>query len=106
MLASSLKGGWAWVLAGTVFVMAWNSLTLPAIFAIIGDSLPTSRRAIGFGVQSILKRVPVVLAPPLGGALIAGLGFIWGTCGARADHRSCRSRHLDRAALLPGAALL
>lgn len=78
LLAPSLRGDWAWVLVGTVFVMAWSSLTLPAIFAIIGDSLPTSRRAIGFGVQSILKRVPVVLAPPLGGALIAGLGLVWG----------------------------
>lgn len=67
--------GWPWVLAGTVLVMAWSSLTLPAIFAVLGDSLPSGRRATGFGVQSILKRVPIILAPPLGGLLIAGLGL-------------------------------
>ena len=59
---------WEWVLIGTFFVMAWSSLTSPAIFAIIGDNLPQTRRAIGFGVQSILKRAPKVVAPPLGGS--------------------------------------
>jgi MFS family permease len=66
---------WPWILAGTVLVMAWSSLTLPAIFAVIGDHLPPARRAMGFGVQSTLKRVPIILAPPLGGALIASLGL-------------------------------
>jgi MFS family permease len=69
---------WPWILVGTVLVMAWSSLTLPAIFAVIGDHLPPARRAVGFGVQSILKRVPIILAPPLGGALIAWLGFAGG----------------------------
>ncbi len=69
---------WEWILLGTVFVMAWSSLTLPAIFAIIGDNLPPARRAIGFGVQSILKRIPIVVAPPLGGLLIVALGFSMG----------------------------
>ncbi|MDQ3563537.1 MAG: MFS transporter [Pseudomonadota bacterium] len=69
---------WEWVLLGTLFVMAWSSLTLPAVFAIIGDNLPGTQRAIGFGVQSILKRVPIILAPPLGGALIAAAGFVGG----------------------------
>lgn len=69
---------WPWILAGTVLVMAWSSLTLPAIFAVIGDHLPPARRAMGFGVQSILKRVPIILAPPLGGLLIATLGLAGG----------------------------
>lgn len=66
---------WKWILIGTLFVMAWSSLTLPAIFAIIGDNLPKDRRAIGFGVQSIWKRVPIVLAPPIGGFMIAYFGL-------------------------------
>jgi MFS family permease len=70
-----LSPSWEWILVGTFFVMAWSSLTLPAIFAIIGDNLPQARRAIGFGVQSIWKRVPIVVAPPLGGWLIASLGL-------------------------------
>src|SRR2546428_10667996 len=67
--------GWKWILAGTFFVMAWSSLTLPALFAIIGDNLPPARRATGFGVQALLKRIPMILAPPLGGWLIARLGM-------------------------------
>jgi MFS family permease len=66
---------WPWLLAGTVLVMAWSSLTLPAIFAVLGDHLPPGRRATGFGIQAILKRVPIILAPPLGGWLIARFGF-------------------------------
>ncbi|MCX7919701.1 MAG: MFS transporter [bacterium] len=66
-----ISQNWLFVIIGTLFVMSWSSLTLPAIFAIIGDNLPKSRRVIGFSMQSILKRIPIVLAPPLGGAIIA-----------------------------------
>jgi len=69
---------WEWIMLGTFLVMAFSSLTLPAIFAIIGDNLPQTRRAIGFGVQSIWKRIPIVLAPPLGGLFIASLGLARG----------------------------
>jgi MFS family permease len=73
-----LSRNWELILFGTLFVMAWGSLTLPAIFSIIGDNLPQSRRAIGFSVQSILKRIPIVFAPPLGGWLIATYGLMGG----------------------------
>lgn len=69
---------WEWVLVGTVFVMAWSSFTLPTIFTVIGDNLPSNSRAIGFGVQSILKRVPTLVAPLAGGALIAVYGLRYG----------------------------
>lgn len=69
---------WIFVFIGLVFAMAWSSMASPAIFAVIGDSLPKERRAIGFTVQSILKRIPVVVAPIIGGALIAGMGIIAG----------------------------
>lgn len=69
---------WMLVFVGFVFVMAWQSMASPAIFAVIGDSLPKERRAIGFTVQSILKRIPIVIAPIIGGALIAGMGVIGG----------------------------
>jgi MFS family permease len=51
---------------------------LPATFAIIGDRLPQNRRAIGFGVQSIIKRLPKVIAPPVGGWLIWKFGMLSG----------------------------
>ena len=73
-----LSPSWIFVFVGLVFAMAWSSMASPAIFAVIGDSLPKERRAIGFTVQSILKRVPAVIAPIIGGALIAGMGVIGG----------------------------
>src|SRR3989442_11945992 len=55
--------------------MAWQSMASPAIFAVIGDALPPQKRAMGFSVQSILKRVPAVIAPLIGGWLIARYGI-------------------------------
>ena len=69
---------WPLLFAGLAFVMGWQSMASPAIFAVIGDSLPPQRRAMGFTLQSILKRVPIVIAPILGGALIASLGIMLG----------------------------
>lgn len=73
-----LGGSWEWILIGTFLVMAWDSLTLPSLFASVADNLPPHRRAMGFGVQSILRRIPMVLGPPLGGLLIAWLGLVSG----------------------------
>ncbi len=61
---------WEVMFFGLFFVMAWASLANPAIFATIGDALPKERRAIAFTVQSILRRVPSIIAPPIGGAMI------------------------------------
>jgi MFS family permease len=69
---------WEWILFGTVLVMAWDSLTLPALFAVVADSLPQNRRATGFGMQSLLRRIPTIVAPPLGGALVIALGYAAG----------------------------
>jgi MFS family permease len=70
--------GWPLVLIGTLFVAAWSSMSLPATFAVIGDSLAKSRRAVGFSVQSIVKRLPIVVAPVLGGWLLQRYGIIQG----------------------------
>jgi len=69
---------WPFVFLGLAFAMAWQSMASPAIFAIIGDALPTEKRAMGFSVQSILKRVPIVIAPVIGGAIIAARGIVPG----------------------------
>ncbi|PYS59641.1 MAG: hypothetical protein DMF76_15920 [Acidobacteria bacterium] len=58
--------------------MAWQSMASPAIFAVIGDALPKEKRAMGFSIQSILKRVPIVIAPVIGGIVIASRGIVSG----------------------------
>jgi MFS family permease len=72
------SASWPFLFLGLALVMTWQSMGSPAIFAVIGDSLPRERRAMGFTVQSILKRVPVVIAPLAGGLLIARFGIVKG----------------------------
>ena len=69
---------WPFAFLGLALVMGWQSMASPAIFAVIGDSLPKERRAMGFTIQSILKRVPVVIAPIVGGVIIASQGIVSG----------------------------
>jgi MFS family permease len=73
-----LGPSWPFAFAGLAFVMAWQSMASPAMFAVIGDSLPPEKRAMGFSIQSILKRVPIVIAPIVGGMLIARRGIVSG----------------------------
>ncbi|HYL98472.1 MAG TPA: MFS transporter [Blastocatellia bacterium] len=71
---------WTWwpVFVGLIFVSAWSSMGSPAIFALIADRLPSNRRAMGFTVQSLLKRIPIMISPAVGGLLIAHLGLFRG----------------------------
>ncbi|MEP6636929.1 MAG: MFS transporter [Acidobacteriota bacterium] len=73
-----LSPSWPFLFLALAFAMAWQSMASPAIFAIIADSLPPERRAMGFTIQSILKRVPIVIAPMVGGALIGRFGIFKG----------------------------
>ena len=69
---------WPFIFAGLAFAMAWHSMASPAIFAVIGDALPKKRRAMGFTFQSMLKRVPMVISPLVGGILISKFGVSTG----------------------------
>ena len=69
---------WWVVLLGLVFTMAWTSMAQPSLFAVVGDALPKERRAMGFSVQAILRRIPIVIAPTLGGLMIAAWGPLAG----------------------------
>jgi MFS family permease len=69
---------WPVVILGVVFVMAWTSMASPTLFAVVGDALPRHRRAVGFSVQAILRRIPILVAPVLGGVLIAAHGVVAG----------------------------
>ena len=73
-----LSPSWPLMFLGLAFVMGWQSMASPAIFALIGDALPQERRAMGFTIQSILKRVPIIVSPLIGGALIARAGLTRG----------------------------
>ena len=73
-----LAPSWPWIFAGIFLVSGWFSMASPALFAVVGDALPKERRAIGFTVQSILKRLPILVAPIIGGLAIARYGILPG----------------------------
>ena len=63
---------------GLFLVMAWPALGLPATFALVGEELGPERRIAGFTLQAVLKRLPVVIAPPIGGLLLERFGMQMG----------------------------
>lgn len=66
---------WQLTFLALPLVMCWSSAASPTVFAIIGDALPPSRRTMGFTVQSIMRRIPIAIAPSIGGLLIATHGI-------------------------------
>ncbi len=66
---------WPLAFVGLALVMAWTSMASPTLFAVVGDVLPKAKRTMGFTVQSILRRVPIVIAPALGGLAVASMGI-------------------------------
>jgi MFS family permease len=66
---------WPYLFLGLAFVMAWQAMGSPAMFATIGDALPREDRAMGFTVQSMLKRIPMVISPVIGGAMMGAFGL-------------------------------
>lgn len=71
----SAASSWHYIFIGVFFVMAWSAMASPTLFAVVGESLPPGRRAMGFTVQAIVRRVPIAIAPTLGGIAIAAFGI-------------------------------
>jgi MFS family permease len=51
---------------------------LPATFSLVGAALEANRHSMGVGVQSVIKRLPIMIAPFFGGMLIDRFGIING----------------------------
>ena len=66
---------WPYAFLGLTLIMAWDAMASPALFAIVGDALPKDKRTMGFTVQSVLRRVPIVIAPTIGGLALASYGI-------------------------------
>ena len=69
---------WAAVIAGTFLFLAWSCFSLPATFSLIGAALHEQKHAMGIGVQSVMKRLPIIVGPICGGLLIDRFGVIAG----------------------------
>jgi len=69
---------WATVIAGMFLFLSWTCFSLPATFSLIGAALEANRHSMGVGVQSVIKRLPIMIAPFFGGILIDRFGIING----------------------------
>ena len=69
---------WAAVIAGMFLFLSWTCFSLPATFSLVGAALEANRHSMGVGVQSVIKRLPIMIAPIFGGMLIDRFGIING----------------------------
>ena len=69
---------WAAVIAGMFFFLSWSCFSLPATFSLVAAALEANRHSMGVGVQSVIKRLPIMIAPIFGGMLIDRFGIIPG----------------------------
>src|SRR6267378_3959706 len=69
---------WTAVIAGMFLFLSWTCFSLPATFSLIGAALEANRHSMGVGVQSVIKRLPIMIAPFFGGILIDRFGIING----------------------------
>ena len=66
---------WLALVAGAFLFLAWSALSLPATFTVVANSLSASRHTMGIGVQSMVRRIPMMLGPLAGGWLVDRFGW-------------------------------
>jgi MFS family permease len=69
---------WAGVIAGMFLFLSWSCFSLPATFSLVGAAVAADRYAMGIGIQMVIKRVPIMVAPVIGGILIDRFGVVPG----------------------------
>jgi MFS family permease len=70
---------WLALLVGSFLFLAWSGMSLPATLTVVATSLEARRHTMGVGVQSMVRRVPMMLGPLAGGWLIQRFGWGPGT---------------------------
>src|SRR5262245_9211577 len=69
---------WGSVIAGMFLFLSWTCFSLPASLSLVGAALEANRHAMGVGVQMVVRRLPMMISPILGGILIDHFGIIGG----------------------------
>jgi MFS family permease len=69
---------WLALVIGAFLFLAWSALSLPATFAVVATSLDRRQHTMGVGVQSMVRRVPMMVGPLVGGWLITRFGWAEG----------------------------
>ena len=69
---------WAAVIAGMFLFLSWTCFSLPASLSLVGAALDANRHSMGVGVQMVIRRLPMMISPIIGGILIDQFGIIGG----------------------------
>jgi MFS family permease len=63
------------LILGAFLFLSWSALSLPATFAVVAASLTQEKHTMGVGVQSMVRRIPMIVGPLVGGWLITRFGW-------------------------------
>lgn len=65
---------WQAVIVGSFFFLSWSAISMPATLDLVTRSVPLNKRAMGVSINSLTRRVPMILGPLAGGILIERFG--------------------------------
>jgi len=65
---------WWAVFVGAMFFISWSAISLPATMDLLSNILPKNKRTMGVSILALVRRVPKILGPIVGGACIAAWG--------------------------------
>jgi MFS family permease len=66
---------WIALVIGVFLFLAWSGFSLPTTFAVVATTLEKRQHTMGVGVQSMVRRVPMMIGPLIGGWLITHFGW-------------------------------
>jgi len=70
-----LAPSWQWLVIGSA-IMGFTGIYVPAIEAMIADSIPSEKRGMGFGIVSLIGSVATTPSPLIAGFMYLRLGLL------------------------------
>lgn len=65
---------WQAVILGSFFFLSWSAISAPATLELVTRTVPVDKRAMGVTLNSLTRRVPMIVGPLIGGTLIELFG--------------------------------
>jgi len=69
VLFLTVPASWAAILAA-LLILGWEPLSVPVTFTTVGSTIASGQQGMAFAIQSIQKRLPKILGPPLAGLVL------------------------------------
>jgi MFS family permease len=65
---------WQAVIIGSFFFLSWTAISMPATLELVARSVPKNKHAMGVSLNSLTRRLPMIIGPLIGGTLIVWYG--------------------------------